>query len=609
MSEQDRIRPDGGSIGGDICKRQSELATKRTAIEPIWRDIADFCLPTASRSMSRSGMAPNFDRVADIPSPITSSRRRFDSTALTAIDRLGAGMESLVTPQSEKWHGLDLDDIMGETQDDQEKWFELVRDKLFACRYEPKAGFITANQKAIRSCIAFGTGVVLVEESFGVQNLDQRVLPFMYRHIPLSECFIDINAQGIVDTLYRRFGLTARQAVQRFGDKVSSKIREMAGNSKSCDRVYMFIHAVQPREEIGSAGAPNRKAPYASYYVEEEGRHLIGDGGFFEFPYAVYQWLPADESPYAESPAMLALDEIRGLNVTAKGYLRAVSQWVDPPIAISHDGVMNRPNMNAGKVNMGAIDNQGRLKIQPIYTVQNPAVVADMVEQGRNTVRSLFYNDLFQILIQNPQMTATEAMLRANEKGELLGPAGAKLQEALSHMIEREFGILARKGAFEPGSSLEAPDSLQGRRFSPRFTSPLDRLRQSKEGAGIMTAYQAASQIAQVKGDPSVFDLFDDDKALAVIADVNGAPASIMRSKEDVEAIRQQRAQNMQQAQQAAQAEQGAKAAKDGAAAAVDGTQAAGDMAQLQSLLGGGGANVAPVQLPQLAPGLADQAA
>jgi hypothetical protein len=597
-------------IAADIVQRTDVLAERRIGWERDWRDLADFCLPTASRQMAFAGQfgsgAGSFDRLIDGPATRDASRRRFDSTTMTAIDRLAAGMESLVTPQSEKWHGLDVDDpLAAEATDEEKQWFERVRDKQFAIRYEPRAGFVTANQKAIRSAITFGTGVMFVEESFGLRGADPREVPVLYRHIPLSQSLIDINAQGEPDTFHRRFTMTARQAMQRFGDKVSVKVKEAADDPKKCDTPFTFIHAVTPREEAGGYGSTNRKAPFASYYVEQDTKVLIGESGFFEFPYIIYYWLQSDESAYGESPTMLALDDIRGLNVTRKTALRAMQQWTDPPIAVAHDGVMNRPNMNPRAVNFGAIDGNGRMKIQPIITAQNPSVVQEIIESERNGIKEMLYNNLFQILIQNPQMTATEAMLRANEKGELLGPSGSKIQSALSRMIDREFGILERKGAFDQGASLEAPESLHGRKFGPRFTSPLDRLRQGKEGAGIMQAYQAAGQIAAVRGDPSIFDNFDDDKALKIVAEVNGAPQSIMRTKDEIAQLRQQRAQQLQQQKAMQMAQQGAAAAKDGAAAASDGTNAATGLAGLAGLLGGPGASQAgasPVPLPALAP-------
>lgn len=592
----------GGSVGRDVCQRLAELGTARQPWEAEWRDCADFCLPTASRGMRFAGVGGSMDRLTQGPATKDASRRRFDSTAIWAVDRLAAGMESLVAPSDEKWQEQGpTDPLSAEPSDEERQWYERLRNYQFAARYSPMSGFGNSNQKFIRSNIVFGTGVIFTEEGFGKGSMGQRALPFFYQHIPLWQAFIALNAQDVPDTLYRRFSWTARQLVQKFGsDAVSARVRAAAEDHRKMDTPFDIIHAVQPREEAGLRGDGSvRNSAFASFYVEVENHHLIRPSGYFDFPYAVGYWTQADSSGYGESPVMAVLDDVRGLNLSRKAALRSMQQFTDPPIAVAHDGVMNRPNLNPRAVNFGAIDANGRLKIQPIITGQSPSVVQAIIEDQRNDVKEGLYNNLFQILIQNPQMTAHEAMLRAAEKGDLLGPTGVKIQQAYSMVSDREVGILERKGAFYPESPLAPPESLAGKSFGARSTSPLDRLRQAKEGTGIMATYQVAGQIAAVRGDPSVLDNLDDDEALKVLSRINGTPARIMRTGDRVEQLREQRMQELQQQKAMEMAQQGAAAAKDGAAAAVDGTSA------LAGLLGGPGASAAgaaPVPLPALAP-------
>jgi hypothetical protein len=565
------------AIAKDITARADELAVRRQEWEREWRDIADYALPSASRSMAllgAGGRRAMLDQVVEGPSSREQARRRYDSTALWAVDRLSAGVESLVIPQAEKWHTLGVEDMFAEEPDDATKtWLEKVRDYQFKARYDAKAGFSSSSQRAFRSTIAFGTGYMFVEEGFGAPGRTAQEIPVMYSHIPLAEGYIADNHQGIVDTFYRRCSMTARQMVQRFGEKCSQKVKSAADDPGKMDTRFPVIHAVFPRQEYGSARAPARKAAWASFYVEEDGQHELGESGFHEFPYIVFRWLPSDDSPYGESPVMLVLDDIRGLSVMKKSAYKAMQQLVNPPLAVAHDGVMNRPNLNPGAINMGAMDEQRRLKIAPILTGQNPSVIDNMLEMERNTIKEGLLINLFQTLIQNPNMTATEAMLRANEKGELLGPSGAKLQEGLSFMVERELGILERKGAFEPGASLEAPQSLYGKNFGVRFTSPLDRLRRMAEAIGVDRTVEFAMVVAQAK--PEILDAFDFDYALQHRREVTGAPNPLLLSKDRLEAIREQRNQQAAMAQQI----EATRAAGEAAGEVATAGQTAADMA------------------------------
>jgi hypothetical protein len=587
----------------EIIDRTDNLANLKMGFEPYFQDVADYFLPTSSRETREGSFGVTgrgYDRLVDRPSTAEGSRRLFDSTGISALDRLAAGMESLVAPQSEKWHEQGLTDPLAPEPTDQEaKWLEKLRDYQFAVRYTPLSGFANANQKYIRSICAFGTGILFIQEAFGGFDRDQRQLPAVYQHIPLSQAMIGLSEQDNPDTLHRRFTRTARQLVQRFGeDKVSARVREAADDIKRCDTHFEIIHAVCPREEVGSrtAGQTVRSAPWASYYIETEDAHMIGDSGFFEFPFAIGYWIQPTSSPYGESPCMVALPSARGLNLTAKAVLRHSQLSIQPPLAIAHDGIMNRPNLNPNAVNYGAIDANGRLKIQPMLPPSNPAVFAEVIDRQRSEVKELLYNNLFQILVQNPQMTAHEAMLRAAEKGDLLGPNGVKVQQGYATMSDREVGILERKGAFRPGASLEPPESIAGRSFGARFTSTLDRLRQMKEATGIMTTFQAAGQIAAATGDQSVWDNFDKDMALKIISDVNGAPKKIIVNTDQRDAIRQQRASDMAKQQNLAAAESAARTAKD----AVPAVAQAQDV--LQKTRGAAQPNTAPLPLPALAP-------
>lgn len=584
------------SIATDLLARAEELTIRRSGWEAEWRDIADYCLPTASRQMSLSGAGGRqnqYDRVVDIPAPRESARRRFDSTAMWAIDRLAAGVESLVIPQSEKWHALGLEDAFSpEPSEAETAWLERVRDYQFKARYDAKSGFAVAAQKAFRSAIAFGTGVMFVEEAWGGRGKDQRELPIAYSYVPLSEVFLSMSAQGFVDTLYRRTSMSARQMVQRFGDKVSEKVKRAADDPAKCETKFPVLHAVQPRDEYGSANSSARRAPIASYYLEEDGTHLLGESGFYEFPFPIFYWIQSDDNAYGESPVMLCIDDIRGLNVMKKTSLRAMQMHVDPPLAIAHDGVMNRPNLNPRALNFNAIDpTTGRLKIQPIITSQDPRVVEGLLEQERGSVRETLYLNLFQILLNNPNMTATEAMLRANEKGELLGPAGAKLQQGLAFMVERELGILTRKDAFAPGAALEAPQSLQGKNYGVRFTSPLDRLRRMSEAIGVERTLELAANFAPLN--PSIMDSFDFDYIMEHRREVMGAPKRIMRPQEAVAQDRQAKAQQQQAAAAAELVQRGGDAAGSVA-------NAGKSAAEMGAMMAKGGNGLSPDMLQQM---------
>jgi hypothetical protein len=58
--------------------------------------------------------------------------------------------------------------------------------------------------------ITFGTAAMFIEED------DEDILKFSTRHI--NEIFIAENDKGRIDTVFRKFKLSARAAIQKFGD-------------------------------------------------------------------------------------------------------------------------------------------------------------------------------------------------------------------------------------------------------------------------------------------------------------------------------------------------------------------------------------------------------
>ena len=258
---------------------------------------------------------------------------------------------------------------------------------------------------------------------------------------------------------------------------MSGKTQDKLADPKTADKPVTLCHAVLPRKELGMFGDNrfgSKGMEWGSFYFEPETDHMIGDSGFVEFPYVVHHWQRTTNSPYSESPVSLALADIKSLNILSKAALKAAQQAVNPPMGTFADS-MNRLNLNPGKMNPGAVSEDGKLLAQPLITAQRPDFAQSVIEAKRNSIREMLYLNLWQVLIESPQMTATEALIRSQEKGELLGPVGISLNEGLSKQVDREISILERKGAFRANSPLAPPETISDKGIGVMHTSPLDQ--------------------------------------------------------------------------------------------------------------------------------------
>jgi hypothetical protein len=545
------------STADDVIDRLSSLSMKRTDFEWAWRQVQKVAAPDGGNFDGNGASAGGFTGLLPMANATRRSKDIYDSTAVWAVDRLASGLEALIIPQSEYWHGFDITDLTKITASDAEKqWMEDLRNLLFKVRYDSDSGWISATQTCLRRLVAFGNAFMMVEDGIDGKSLTR------YRPLPLPQCFADESHQGVLDTFYWVFELTARQAIQKYGNKVSQRIKTAAESSKNKDETFRFIQAIHPRADYGHSYEGMKRSPWASCHVEEESRLVVRESGYSSFPIIDFRWLPEPGCVYGEGPVMKCLADIQSVNVMAKNELIASDQAVRPPLLVANAGIVNQPTVNPGSTIVGGVSPDGKQLVVPMGLGQRLDFHTLVLEAKRNQVKESLYINLFALLVQNPQMSATEALIRANEKGELLGPAGSRVQQSLSNCVEREMDILQRRGLYDRGSEYEVPRSLRNRNIGPQMSGPLNKLRRTKEAEGIVRTLQVMSPLAQVE--PEVVDNFDGDNMARELTEIFNAPRSILRSKEAVAERRAKRAAAQAQAQNAALSEQMANAGKLG---------------------------------------------
>lgn len=440
----------------------------------------------------------------------------FDSTAASACERAAAAMESEITPRTQRWHGLSLADP--ELNDDPkwQRWCEDVTEIMFRCRYSPMANFASQASESYMSLMAFGTQALFIDEVIGRH--------LRYKSIHLSEICMAENHVGMIDKVHRKFDMTARQLEQKFGaDILPASVQSCI--EKEPERKFCVIHCVKPNEDNDPDA---KRMDFVSQYVLEEGKVMLLAGGYRTMPYAVSRNVTSPKEIYGRSPAMTALADIRMLNEMEKTTIRAAHRVVDPPLLLSEDGALQAFSTRPNALNFGGVDSNGRPAVIPMQTGANLPIVYEMSEQKRKSINDIFYVTLFQILVQNPQMTATEAMLRAQEKGALLAPTmGRQQSEFLGPMITRELDILSHAGQLPP-----PPMPLSDVELDIEYTSPLVRAQRAGEGTAIMNTLNAVLPFAQI--DQSVLKRFNFKEIPVTLAEINGMPAKLLFTDEEM---------------------------------------------------------------------------
>lgn len=514
-------------LAGELLREFAVWEGKRGIWEKHWEEVALKVLPYYSTSFYQQGnMVPGTKR----------NQQQYDVTANAALWKFAAAMESMLTPANNKWHKLRHPDMNLMKRRDVQLWFDHVNDAMFHYRYSPHSGYQANQHDGYVSLGAFGTGCLFTDEYSDPLRPQMRGL--RYRNVHLGELFFSTNFQGQVDKVGRRFKMTLRQIEQKWPGMLPDSHQRVLKDKP--ENEVQIIHIVKPNPDFDPKAANAKGYRYASYYILREAVHLLHQGGYRCMPYSTSRYITAPGELYGRSPAMNVLPSISVLNEEKKTLIKQGHRAVDPVLLAHDDGIMDGFSLKPGAVNYGGVNADGRPLVHAL-PVGALAVGKELMDDERLAINDAFLVTLFQILIQTPQMTATEVLERAREKGALLSPTMGRFQsESIGPQIEREFDLLVWQGLIPP-----PPPALveAGASYMVEYDAPLNRAMRSDEAAGTMRTFQWAAEIAAQTQDPSVMDFFDTDAIIPELMQINGAPYRFMRDKEQVAALRQSRQQ------------------------------------------------------------------
>lgn len=514
-------------IVGDILRDIAVAAADRAMFNIQWEEVSNFVLPSFRNTF--------FEGSENFPG-MKNTDLQIDSTAALALSRFTAIVDSLSTPRNSMWHGLEANNPDLQKVRNVKLWFEDTTRRLFRLRYAPSANFSSQNQNQWQSLGAFGNGPMFVDRFDGGRG-------FRYRALPLGEIYLKENHQGIIDTFYRRFQLTARQANAQFNGNLPQIILDKLKSAP--ETKYWFIHCVKPRADYEPGRLDYKGKKFASYHIARDQKMLVREGGYNSFPLPVSRYEQAPGETYARGPAMLVLPAIKTLNMEKRIVLKQGHRTVDP-VLLSHDDGIANFSLKPGAMNVGGVNKDGRPLVVPL-PVGAISVGEKMMDMEKMIINDAFLVNLFQVLLNDPKvMTATQITEMANQKGILLAPTIGRQTDYLGGLIDRELDL-----ASDMGLLLPMPQELieaQGE-YQVVYTSPLARLAKAEENSGFMRSVETAMEIFQATQDPDVMDPFDFDTAIPEMSENNATPMRWMRSVEDITQRRKDRASQIQQQQ------------------------------------------------------------
>lgn len=520
------------------------------------------------------------------------TQRLYDTTAMISAERLAGYLYALVTNFHTSWFQFRI----GGTPLDQEglQWLDTCRAILQDEMTADDSSLPTSVYDYFQQLVVFATACHFTDEqpigltpTVGFRGYTSVALPW-------SSYVIADNVTHRVDTVYRTFQYSVRQAVQQWGVEALSppmqQIARDAANQRRLDQLFPFVHGVFPRATSAmDAVEDRRQMPWGSLYIDRQHKHGVDEGGYELFPYQVSRWgKPNVETPWGWGRGHMALPEALTLNAIDQDALRALRMHIFPPVWV----------IGAGRETVGSVSLRPGA-INPLATgssVQwaNPGGHFDVqqlsIEARQHRIQQIFFLDILQTippLDARPRgnVTAYEIAQRIRLTAQVLGPAFMRiLHEFLNPFIDSTFGMLLMARAFPdpPDSILQAAAQNQGR-IDVDYQGPLARATQSEDVAAIEQLLHLGMSIGQGTGDMAILDNLDLDQAYRRYAEVLGVPPHLLRDPRQVTALRQARAQVAQQQAQQQQLLEGAKAL----GAAAPGLEVLQGLGQMEGMAGG----------------------
>ncbi len=491
--------------------RLASMEEARRPWEGVWEEIAEFIMPRKNSFGSSSA------------SQGAGDEHIFDSTPPHALDILASSLGGLLTNPALPWFNIR---VRGKEIGDRREvrdYLRGVRDRMVQLFNDEDTGFQTYVHELYLDVALLGSAVMYVEADADC------VVRFSAR--PLGEVFVAENNRGMVDTVFRRYELTARQAFQEWGEDCSEKIRNLA--EKKPEEKVEIVHAVFPRTDRDPYGFTSRDFPWACLYMETGEKHLLEESGYLEMPFMVPRWAKAAGDIYGRGPGLTALSDVRVLNAMSKTALMAAEKMSDPPLMVPDDGFLGPIHSGPGGLSYYRAGSRDRIEAMPINV--DLRATESMMQSRRESIRRIFMTDQVQPEAM-ANMTATEAIIRQSEKMRVLGPVLGRMQtEFLGPLIHRVFNIMVRAGELPA-----LPQGLRRTDLAVEYLSPIAQAQKQYEAQALAQAVQYLSPFVGTADPFRMMDNFQTDRIARHAAELFGTPSDYLRPESEVLEMRKQ---------------------------------------------------------------------
>ncbi len=512
----------------EVIAVRNRARADQATFRSLWQETADLVFPRENQITTTQ--TPGASRMTQV----------WDTTAMFDSQDMASDMSAALIPDGERFFSLKTADENLMNNERVARYCSSATDiqhqQMFA------SNFMLQFNESLRSLGVFGTCNLFSEWGRQTNGLN-------YKDWDIAMYQIMEDSEGRVDSMFLTFFLTARQAVQEFGEaNVGEAIQTALERAETSNNLFEFIHFVGPREEWNPRYEGSESQRFKSMFVACKDKTIVDEGGFREFPFAVARWLKSSTEVYGRGQGTEILPEVKVLQQIKKAYVDCANRFNTPPMEVL-DTFEGDVNLTPLAVNI--VQEMNSIKAIQQQALGSPPVTKEILEHQQAIIHTAFFRDIFAQIMNLPgtHRTAVEIRERVKEAMRRLASPVARLQsELLDPLITRSYMLLVRHKRIP-----KPPEDLEGQPLTIEYMGELALVLRDQQARGFVQFTEVVGAVSEIY--PEAVDLLDFDKGLRSVARSHGVKTEHIATEEDVEEKRRQR-QEAQQAQQELEAAQ-----------------------------------------------------
>jgi hypothetical protein len=432
------------------------------------------------------------------------------------------------------------------------KWLGSMRDKILQFLAQPDVRYYTTSHSVIGDWFTYGCGCREINVLNG---------KIKFNVVAMDDIAVELSGFGDVDVVFRRYNLSANQAVDLWGNLpykvggyglkenvIKAAVDHSTQNFEFVEICMPNIYAGELREILKNDNIPI--APYINIVIDKSNNSMVTVGLQNYRTYIVSRFNVDSGEIYGKSLVWNAIRDISLVNILTDLALSNIKQIVFPPVAVKDATslLMDRLMPGASIPCLDPISNA--LTVQPINYSGNPSILMPFLQEEKANLSQILLAGYLLIPDTGPAKTAQEVMEIKNQAVSMIKPMITRLEhEDLAPTIGVVIEILKPLMPPFPYRELAQETNIDPRQLMAMLPDPignlnvhffgeLAKMQKRQEVMETEHVIQKTIEVSQV--DPSVRHIVNLPNSVKSMVGAFNMDPTTVNDEEYVQAARQQ---------------------------------------------------------------------